>query len=133
MAQVTIFGAGAMGTAFAMHAARRDLEPALWANEHDARALESITSDNRHPALPEHIPPALTVYGPDQLQEAAKECEVAVMGANSATARSLARMVAGDLGDTRFVVSVAKGLEPESGLRMSEVYTQELPGRTIVS
>ena len=122
-----------MGTALAMHAARKGLEPALWANQYDGRALESIRTENRHPALPEHIPAGLTVHGPDDLQEAAKGCEVAVMGANSATARSLAGMVGPALGDRRFVVSVAKGLEPESGLRMSEVYSQELPGATVVS
>ena len=55
MAQVTIFGAGAMGTALAMHAARKGLEPALWANQYDGRALESIRTENRHPALPDEL------------------------------------------------------------------------------
>ena len=133
MARVTILGAGAMGTALAMHAARKGLEPALWANPHDAKALESIRTEGRHPALPEHVPPGLTIHGPEELEEALADCEVAVMGANSAGARSLARMVAGALGEARFVVSVAKGLEPESGLRISEVYSKELPDRVIVS
>ena len=40
MARVTVFGAGAMGTAFAMHAARRELDTALWANPFDERVLD---------------------------------------------------------------------------------------------
>ena len=133
MARVTVLGAGAMGTAFAMHAARKGLEPALWANQFDDRALQALRSENRHPALPEHIPAGLTIHGPDELRQAAEGCEVAVMAANSPGARSLAKMAAPVLDDTLFVVSVAKGLEPETGMRMSEVYSKELSGRTIVS
>ena len=66
MAQVTVFGAGAMGTAVAMHAARMGLDTALWANPFDGAALESIREKGRHPGLPEHIPPSLAVFGPDE-------------------------------------------------------------------
>jgi len=127
MAQVTVFGAGAMGTAFAMHAVRRGLDTALWANPYDARALAAMREDNRHPALPEHLPGGLTLHEHEALHDAARGCEVAVMGANSAGARSLARMVADAVPAEAFVVSVAKGLEPDTGRRMSEVYSEELP------
>jgi glycerol-3-phosphate dehydrogenase (NAD(P)+) len=133
MARVTVFGAGAMGTAFAMHSARLELDTALWANPFDARALETMRSENRHPALPEHLPPGVALHAADALQEAASGCEVAVVAANSAGARSLAQMIAGVVPAGTFVVSVAKGLEPDTGMRMSEVYSQELPGAVVVS
>jgi len=115
-----------MGTAFAMHAVRRGLDTALWANPLDGRALEHLRSEGRHPLLPEHIPSGLAIFGPDGLDEAAAGCEIAVMAANSRGARSLARMVAHAIPSVRLVVSVAKGLEPETGLRISTVYGEEL-------
>ena len=132
MARVTVFGAGAMGTAVAMHAARRGLDAALWANPLDEKVLARIREDGRHPNLPEHIPSQLAVHGPDELDKAAAGCEIAVMGASSAGARSLAGMVRDHVAAS-YVVSIAKGLEPETGKRMSEVYGEELPTSTVIA
>lgn len=133
MVRVAVFGAGAMGTAMAMHAARRGASTTLWANQHDLRAYALLQEERRHPLLPEHVPEAVRVCGPHELDEAADGVEIAVMGANSHGARSLARMVKGHLGGVATVISVAKGLEPETHLRMSEVYGQELPGVRVIA
>ena len=133
MARVTVFGAGAMGTAVAMHAARKGLDTALWANPFDERVLERIREDGRHPNLPEHMPSELAVHGPYELAQAVRGCEIAIMGASSAGARSLAGMIRDSIHETQFVVSIAKGLEPQTGRRMSEVYGEELPHATVVA
>jgi glycerol-3-phosphate dehydrogenase (NAD(P)+) len=122
-----------MGTALAMHAARRGVDVALWANPLDERALEAIRSDGRHPALPEHVPSSLALHAPQEVERAAAGCQVAVMGASSSGARSLARMVAEVARGARFVVSLAKGLEPKTGKRVSTVYEEELPRSTVVA
>ncbi len=115
-----------MGTAFAMHTARQGLDTALWANPHDARVLESLRTEGRHPLLPEHLPAGVRLLGPDLLSEAAAGCRIAVMAANSHGARSLVRMVKAEIDGVGLVVSVAKGLEPKTGLRISQVYGEEL-------
>jgi glycerol-3-phosphate dehydrogenase (NAD(P)+) len=115
-----------MGTAFAMHTARLGVPTALWANQFDAGVLDALRRDGRHPLLPEHLPVGLAVHGPDALAEAGDGCEIAVMAANSHGARSLARMAKEVAGAARLVVSVAKGLEPSTGNRVSEVYADEL-------
>lgn len=132
MARLTVFGAGAMGTALAIHAARAGVDTALWANPFDQRALDLMLAEGRHPALPEHLPGELALFGPDRLEEAAGGCEVAVMGANSSGARSLARMVKPLVGDVPLLVSLAKGLEAETSRRMSEVYGEELQAAVVV-
>jgi glycerol-3-phosphate dehydrogenase (NAD(P)+) len=129
---VTIFGAGAMGTAFAMHAARAGLPTALWANEHDLVSYAKMRDERKHPLLPEHLPDSVELRGPNELDAAARDVEVAVLAANSAGARSLASMVREHVVGARVAVSVAKGLEPTSGLRMSEVYGEELAGADVV-
>ncbi len=133
MAHVTVFGAGAMGTAIAMHAARAGLDTALWANPFDGRALEALNTVRKHPALPEHVPDALAIYGPDELEQSAKGVETVILASTSDTARSLAAMVRDVVGEARFVVSVAKGVDTVTGERVSEVLAGELPGATTVS
>jgi glycerol-3-phosphate dehydrogenase (NAD(P)+) len=133
MARITVFGAGAMGTALAMHVARRGQDVALWANPHDRPVFEAMKSEGRHPSLPEHLPAGVALFGPDELPSAAERVEIAVMAAHSDGARSLARMVAGAVGGARSVVSVAKGLETETGTRASAIYQEELPVRSIVA
>ena len=128
-----MFGAGAMGTALAMHAARAGVSTALWANPFDERALAAMRTERRHPTLPEHLPDSLRVFGPDELAAAAEGCRVAVLGASSAGARSLAGMVAGVVGSARSLVSLAKGLEPGSLLRVSEVYAEALGRDDVVA
>jgi len=131
--RIAVFGAGAMGTAVAMHAARLGHDTTLWANPHDLRAYAALRDERKHPLLPEHLPDSVRLRGPDELDDAAAGAEVAVMGANSRGARSLARMVRDHIGETASVVSVAKGLEPHTGMRMSEVYAEELPGPAVIA
>jgi glycerol-3-phosphate dehydrogenase (NAD(P)+) len=58
--------------------------------------------------------------------------EIAVLAANSGGARSLASMVREHVASARVAVSVAKGLEPTTGKRMSEVYGEEIAGVDVV-
>jgi glycerol-3-phosphate dehydrogenase (NAD(P)+) len=132
MARVTIFGAGAMGTAFAMHAARAGLPTSLWANEHDLAAYAAMREQRQHPLLPEHLPDGVELRGPNELDAASRDVEIAVLAANSAGARSLASMVHEHVAGARVAVSVAKGLEPATGKRMSEVYGEEIAGADVV-
>ena len=132
MPTITVFGAGAMGTALAMHLGRKGEEVSLWASEHDARVLPELQQRRSHPALPDRLPDRLGVHGPDELDVAAKGATIAVMAAHSGGARSLARLVADALDDAEIVVSIAKGLEPETRKRPSEVYREEL-GRPVAA
>jgi glycerol-3-phosphate dehydrogenase (NAD(P)+) len=128
-----VFGAGAMGTAVAIHAARRGHDVTLWGSVHDAVALEHLLAGRKHPLLTEHLPAEVTVFGPDGLAAAADGARFVVLGANSHGARSLGRLVREHIGGALVAISVAKGMEPGSGKRMSEVYGEELAGVPIVS
>lgn len=132
MPVITVFGAGAMGTALAISLARKGERVTLWGSEFDARVLPDLIERRTHPALPGTLPDGVRVAGPDELEKAASGSTIAVMAAHSAGARSLAKLVGGALGDARIVVSLAKGLEPESRKRMTEVYGEEL-GRPVVA
>lgn len=126
MTRVTVFGAGAMGTAMAMHLARAGNETVLWASPYDERVLPELLEHRKHPSLPAFLPDSLTVVGPDGMDAAAGGVEVAVMGAHSGGARTLARLVMDGTRDLPLVLAVAKGLEADTGKRMSEVYAEEV-------
>lgn len=132
MPVITIFGAGAMGTALAISLARKGEQVTLWGSEFDARVLPVLTEKRTHPALPTKLPDEVRLTGPDELEQAAKGATIGVMAAHSGGARSLAGLVGDALGDVRIVVSLAKGLEPESRKRMTEVYSEEL-GKPVVA
>src|SRR5689334_3480934 len=122
-----------MGTAVAMHAARAGVDTALWGNRFDTMVLERIRAEGKHPGLPEHLPSALAVHGPDELDVAAKAVDTAVLAATSDTVRSRIGMVRDVLGEIPFVVSLAKGVETATGMRVSEVVGAELPGPAFVT
>lgn len=128
-----MFGAGAMGTAVAIHAARRGHDVTLWGSVHDAVALEHLMAERKHPLLTEHLPAQVTVFGPDGLAAAADGARFVVLGANSHGARSLGRLVREHIGGALVAISVAKGLEPGTGKRMSQVYAEELAETPIVA
>jgi glycerol-3-phosphate dehydrogenase (NAD(P)+) len=123
MARVTVFGAGAMGTAMAMHLARAGNDTALWASQHDAAVLPNLLAERRHPALPEHLPDSLVIFGPADLDAACENVEIGVMGAHSGGARTLATIVV-ERATPPLVVGIAKGLEPKTHRRVSEVYAE---------
>lgn len=131
--RVTVFGAGAMGTAMAMHLARAGHPTLLWASGFDTRVLPALREQRRHPSLPEHLPDSLRVLGPEDLAAGVAEAEVAVLGAHSAGARTLVRMIVGDGGALPTLVGVAKGLEPGTRKRMSQVYAEEVGHHRVVS
>lgn len=133
MTRITVFGAGAIGTALATHLARKGQPTVLWASEFDRRVLPDLLDKRRHPALPEFLPETLSILGPDSLDEASKEVDIAVMGAHAGGARSLARIVVDGGGHLPIVVGVAKGLEPDSLARMSEVYAEEVGHERVIS
>jgi len=133
VARVTVFGAGTMGTSVAMHLARLGHDVILWASPYDQGVLDLLQRERKHPGLPEHLPDSLSVTGPDELETAAKDLEIAIMGAHSGGARTLARVVVDGCGSLPLMVGVAKGLEPVTGKRMSEVYAEEVGHERVVS
>src|SRR3954454_7200592 len=131
--RTAVFGAGAMGTAVAMHAVRRGHDVTLWGSAHDERPPEGLRAEGKRPSPREHLPAEIRVFGPGEIADASAGAEIAILGANSHGARSLARELAAHLDGVDVAVSVAKGLEPGSGLRMSQVYAEELTETPIVS
>src|SRR5689334_1451881 len=127
MKRIAIIGAGSWGTALAVVAARAGHEVQLWSRNRDV-----ITSINEHRLNPFYltsiqIPPGVT--GISEIETALRNVASVLFAAPSHAARELLSTVAPHLDDSAIVVSVAKGIEIETGKRISEIF-KEVAGTT---
>lgn len=127
MKRIAIIGAGSWGTALAVLAARAGHSVTLW-----SRNLEVVNSINHHHINRSYlssaqIPP--DVIATSEIQTALDEATLVLFAAPSHAARDLLTMIAPHLNEAAIVVSVAKGIEIETGKRISEIF-KEVAGST---
>jgi glycerol-3-phosphate dehydrogenase (NAD(P)+) len=122
MMQIAIVPAGAWGTALAVPAAAGGHDVRLWRRD----SGWSRAWDRGHSALPGLVLPA-NVRACDLLGEAVGGADLVVLAAASVGLRSVCRQVRAHLKPGAVLLSVVKGIDPDSHLRMSEVVAQEIP------
>ncbi len=126
--RVTVVGAGSWGTTVAALVAK-NTPTTLWAR--DPEIAEQVATERRNGRyLPDHTLPAALACTAD-LELAVRDADVVVMGVPSHGFRSTVREVASWVRPWVPVVSLTKGLETDSRLRMSQVVAEELPGHPV--
>ncbi len=119
---VAVIGTGSWGTALALLAARAGLAATLWAREPLAADIDRRRENPRY--LPGAVLPESVAVTAD-LADALAGSAVAVFAVPSHAMRDVARAASRHLGGA-VPVSAAKGLEPGSLRRMTEVLAGEL-------
>jgi glycerol-3-phosphate dehydrogenase (NAD(P)+) len=120
-----VVGAGAWGTTLAVLLARRGPVTLLARDEEHAARLRADGENRRYlPGVPLVADVEVTA-DPHALVSAT---ELVVLALPSAVLRTALRSVAGSLPAEAIVLSVAKGIETDSLLRMSEVIVEVAPG-----
>jgi glycerol-3-phosphate dehydrogenase (NAD(P)+) len=128
--RVSVIGAGSWGTTVATLVARRN-DVLLWAR--DPAVAAEITEHRTHSRyLPGHLLPAQLRATAD-LAEAAEHAQVLVMGVPSDAFRPLLDRIRPHLHPWIPVVSLTKGLERGSLLRMTQVTKEVLPGHPVAA
>ncbi|MGJ9405693.1 NAD(P)H-dependent glycerol-3-phosphate dehydrogenase [Nesterenkonia aurantiaca] len=139
MTKIAVLGAGSWGTTFAKVMADSAVvggaEPAvvLWARRPEV-AAEITESHTNTTYLGETRLPAMITATTD-LAEAVRDAEVVVLAVPAQSLRSQLQVVRENLHDSAILVSLIKGLERGTDLRMSEVIGAELavaPDRIVV-
>jgi glycerol-3-phosphate dehydrogenase (NAD(P)+) len=122
-ARVAVIGAGSWGTAFAGITAGNGVETMVWARREEL--VDAISTRHENPDyLPGvDLPPGLGAT--HDLERALSGATVVVMAIPSQAFRSIFTGVAGLLGPDVPVVSLVKGIEQDSLMRMSEVVQEE--------
>ena len=123
--RVAVVGAGSWGTTVAALAAR-NAPTILWARRPELAA--QITKEHRNGDYLADFPLPEELVATSSLEEAICDADVVVMGVPSHGMRATLVDLAPCLRPWVPVVSLAKGLEENTQLRMTEVITEELPG-----
>ena len=123
--RVTVLGAGSWGTTVA-HLAAHNVETTLWAR--DPEVAEGIETDHRNHRYLERFELHRDLRATADLGAAVRDADVVVMGVPSHGFRSTLEQVADHVRAWVPVVSLAKGLEQGSRLRMTQVIDEVLPG-----
>jgi glycerol-3-phosphate dehydrogenase (NAD(P)+) len=127
--QIGVIGAGAWGTTLAVMLAAAERPVTIWA--HTAETNEQLAQDRENRR---YLP---GVVFPPNVRVASDEAYLAephrayLLAVPSAHLRETIRRLAASLDPNAALLSLVKGIEEDSHLRMSEVIAQELPGRRV--
>ena len=128
--QVTVLGAGSWGTTVAALIAPRH-PTVLWARNTDV--AEEIDRDHTNTGylpgftLPERL------MATDDLEKAMRHAELLIVGVPTTAMRSTLHMAREWIHPWIPIVSLSKGLEQGSLLRMTEVIADEIPGHPVAA
>ena len=126
--KAAVVGSGAWGTALAIRLCKNGHDVTMWTYE--SNLIPEMEATRRNPRLPvATLPDNLTISGD---YGCVAGCNLVVMASPSFPARSVCRGVTPYLDEDAVVVSVTKGLEANTHMRMSEVVAQET-GRVVVA
>jgi len=123
--QAAILGGGSWGTTVASLVAR-NVPAVLW-----ARSAETVDDININRANERYLPGARLTQGlraTTSIEEAVRGADVVIMGVPSQAMRDTAREVAKHIRAWVPLISLSKGLELGTKLRMTQILKQELPG-----
>lgn len=125
--RITVAGSGGWGTALAISLCQNGHDVTLWShNPEKARQMEQTRFN---PMLRDVLlPDALRISGDPKC---VRDCPVVVIACPSFPIRSVCRTVAPWLLPESVMVSVTKGIEPDTLMRMSQVVEQETGRRTV--
>ncbi|MEP6819093.1 MAG: NAD(P)H-dependent glycerol-3-phosphate dehydrogenase [bacterium] len=128
MKRVAIIGAGSWGTALGIVAARAGHEVHLWS--HNAAVVESINREHSNSRYLTEARIPDTVCATGNIVEAVGRAELVILAAPSHAMRELLVSMAPALRAEMIVVSATKGIEIDTGKRMSQVVAEVVSRET---
>lgn len=124
--KVAVLGAGSWGTALAMVLADKDYEVKIWSIFPDQ--VDEINKQRTNLAFLKDINLPENIVASGDLAQVVQGAEYIVMSVPSSAVREVSQKLKPLLEDHVLVVNTAKGLEPGSLKRLSEIISEELGG-----
>ena len=123
--QISIIGAGSWGTAIAILLSKQGYKIKLWVRENEL--LNTITNARENITyLPGVILPS-NIYASGDIEFCCKESEIIVIATPSHVVRSIVQQIKPFVRKDQVIVNLAKGIENDTLLRMSQVIGEFLP------
>lgn len=130
MINISVIGSGTWGVALARMLCKTGYQVAVWSaipSEIDQLKKTRRQKNLANIEIPE------TISFTKEIREACSENDILLFAVPSAFVRSTARLVAPYVQDGQIIVDVAKGIEPETLMMMSEVISSEIPQAEVVA
>ncbi len=127
MSRIAIIGAGGWGTALSIVAGRAGHDVRLWSR--NAEVVEQINGEhvNNLYLAPHPIPE--NIRATTDAAEALQGAEIVLLASPSHATRELVTRMTSEFNPEMLFVSATKGIEIETGKRISEIVADELRGR----
>jgi glycerol-3-phosphate dehydrogenase (NAD(P)+) len=130
MTQVTIVGAGLMGTAMAWPLVDNGHTVRLVGTHLDADVIKSCKEKHFHPRLKRELPAGVQSYYVEEIAAAVATADIIVSGVNSLGVHWIGQTLAPHLHAGQMIIAITKGLEADSAgaLRiLPDVLAREFP------
>lgn len=129
--KISILGAGSWGTALSIHLARSGHDVLLWAR--DEEVASRIERERRHPRRLSAYEIPAGVRATTDLVEAFDHSETVLLSVPCAAMREVLDAAPAPNARTRRFVSTAKGIEPETLKRMTEIVLERYPSASVAA
>jgi len=126
MKQIAVIGAGSWGTALAVIAARAGHSVRLWSRNDLVTSSINEQHVNSRYLTSTSIPDSVTATG--DIAAALKDASLVLLAVPSHAARETLLAMSPQLPEDAIIVNVAKGIEIESGKRISEIAKEVVSG-----
>ena len=126
--KVGVIGAGSWGTALAIIAGRAGHDVSLWSR--NAAVVDSINREHANACYLKHAHLPDKVHASSEILAVIDAAELLVLAAPSHATRELVTLMSSALRPHMIVVSAAKGIEIETGKRISEIVEEVVSQET---
>lgn len=130
VSNIAVIGAGAWGTTIAAMLAGKGLQARLWVRESELAEIIKLKHENS--LFLSGIPLPSELIATPCFSEATAGADLVILSVPSRWMRAICRELSPHLTSSFPIITVTKGLEIETGKRMSEVIREEIPTLTAI-
>ncbi len=128
MNRIGILGAGTWGIALARMLCNTGKEVTVWSALEDE--ITFLKNQGRHPKLPDVVLPK-GIHYTCNLEEACTDMDIVMFAVPSVFVRATAKRIKPYIKDNQIIVDVAKGIEADTLMTLTEVIADELCNETV--
>lgn len=130
MNKTTFIGAGSFGTSLAILLGNKGYEVSLW--DRDIEVVNDINKNKKNDKYIKDLEIPETVKAYENIEDAVKGSKYVVLAIPSHIIRIAARNLKDKIDNDVVIISIAKGIEEGTNLRLSQVIEEELPLNPVV-